>query len=187
MRLIWNTQFRVKANDNLTWSVCTNPNLGTFSDLGQLFCKVSWGEAGMHRHTGEEGRWTRWPISEYGGNRKERSELCLGGRPFPSYGDLSHLSLWRSVPAPHLSCMQQTCRMLLCFIKFNCLFTNAFYVGDEATWKMEEREFVSSSSVSLSLFIFTVLLYCLEHPVQNCMAEVIGFFVFVFCSCYSWL
>lgn len=45
------------------------------------------------------------------------------------------------------------------------------YVGDEAIRKMEKSEFVSSSLVFLSLFPFTVLLYWLEYPIQNCLTE----------------
>lgn len=55
-----------KGNDNLSCFLSTNPSLGMLLHSGQLFCKVGWNDAEIVRHTGEGGRWARWPISAYG-------------------------------------------------------------------------------------------------------------------------
>ena len=39
MRLIWNMQFIVKANDNLSCFLCTNANLGTFHTQASFLAK----------------------------------------------------------------------------------------------------------------------------------------------------
>lgn len=85
----WAEKTSEKANGNLTGFLCTSPNMGTLPYAGQLFCKMSWSDASILRHTGEGGRWARCSISARGENKKSTNGLYMGDALYPHAVTLS--------------------------------------------------------------------------------------------------